>query len=88
LAFTDDCLPQPNWLELLVAGEREHPGGALVGGTIVNGLTGDVVAATSQCIVDLAVCWSNRWEGSCPAIPWSGPDRHVVGIRPAGPPSP
>lgn len=53
LAFTDDdCLPQPNWLERLMVGEREHPG-ALVGGSIVNGLPGDVFAATSQFILDL-----------------------------------
>lgn len=53
VAFTDDdCLPRPEWLERLVAGEREHPG-ALVGGSTVNGLPDDVFATTSQLIIDL-----------------------------------
>ncbi|NDC63353.1 MAG: glycosyltransferase [Planctomycetia bacterium] len=53
LAFTDDdCRPRPEWLERLVAGERDHPG-ALVGGTTVNGLPADVLATTNQLIIDL-----------------------------------
>lgn len=53
VAFSDDdCQPRPDWLERLVAGEREHPG-ALVGGSIVNGLSDDMFATTSQFIVDL-----------------------------------
>jgi GT2 family glycosyltransferase len=53
IAFTDDdCLPEPAWLETLLRAARERPS-ALVGGTTVNGLTGDFFASTSQLIVDL-----------------------------------
>ena len=53
VAFTDDdCRPQPEWLERLVAGERAYPG-ALIGGSTVNGLVDDIFATTSQLIVDL-----------------------------------
>lgn len=53
IAFTDDdCLPEPAWLETLLRAVRERPH-ALVGGTTVNGLTGDFFASTSQLIVDL-----------------------------------
>lgn len=53
VAFTDDdCRPRPEWLERLLAGEREHPG-SLVGGATVNGLPDHVFSATSQLIVDL-----------------------------------
>lgn len=53
VAFTDDdCRPRPEWLERMLAGEREHPG-SLVGGSTVNGLPDEVFAATSQLIVDL-----------------------------------
>lgn len=48
----DDCLPRREWLERLVAAEREHPG-ALVGGSTLNGLPDDLFALTSQLIVDL-----------------------------------
>lgn len=52
VAFTDDdCRPHPLWLESLVRAERQHPG-ALVGGTTVNGLPGELFASTSQLIVD------------------------------------
>lgn len=53
LAFTDDdCLPSPTWIEKLTATLLEKPD-ALVGGSTVNGLTDDVLASTSQLIVDL-----------------------------------
>ena len=53
VAFTDDdCLPEPAWLETLVRTARGRPG-ALVGGTTVNGVRGDLFASTSQLIVDM-----------------------------------
>ena len=53
VAFTDDdCLPHREWLATLVAAARERPG-AMVGGTTVNGLPGELFASTSQLIVDL-----------------------------------
>lgn len=53
LAFTDDdCRPEPTWLEALLRVARDRPR-ALVGGTTVNGLPGDLFASTSQLIVDL-----------------------------------
>lgn len=53
IAFTDDdCLPEPQWLATLVRAARELPG-ALVGGTTVNGLGGEIYASASQLIVDL-----------------------------------
>lgn len=53
VAFTDDdCRPLAEWLGRLVARERDHPG-ALVGGSTINGLSGDLFATTSQLIVDL-----------------------------------
>lgn len=53
IAFTDDdCLPNPKWLETLVRAAREYPG-AMVGGTTLNGLRNELLASTSQLIVDL-----------------------------------
>lgn len=53
VAFTDDdCRPRPEWLERMVAGERENPG-VLVGGQTLNGLPNDVFALTSQLILDM-----------------------------------
>ena len=53
VAFTDDdCLPDRAWLETLVRAARERPG-AMLGGTTVNGLPGELFASTSQLIVDL-----------------------------------
>lgn len=53
VAFTDDdCLPEPTWLEAVVRAARERPN-SLVGGTTLNGLTGDLFASTSQLVVDL-----------------------------------
>lgn len=52
IAFTDDdCRPHSLWLETLVAKARQRPG-ALVGGTTINGLPGELFASTSQMIVD------------------------------------
>ena len=53
VAFTDDdCLPTPTWLANLLTTLRSLPQ-ALVGGTTINGLPDDVLASTSQLIVDL-----------------------------------
>lgn len=48
----DDCLPDPDWLTKLVQAVRERPG-ALVGGTTVNGYRQEVLASTSQLIIDM-----------------------------------
>lgn len=48
----DDCLPEPAWLETLVAAQQRCPE-ALVGGTTYNGLEDDVFATTSQMIIDM-----------------------------------
>jgi len=48
----DDCLPDPDWLTKLVQAVRERPG-ALVGGTTVNGCRQEVLASTSQLIIDM-----------------------------------
>jgi glycosyltransferase involved in cell wall biosynthesis len=59
IAFTDDdCLPEPGWLAELVHAARDRPG-ALVGGTTINGLTGELFASTSQMIVDLVYAHFN-----------------------------
>jgi GT2 family glycosyltransferase len=51
LAFTDDdCVPAPEWLELLLARTARHPG-HLVGGSIVNLLPGDPYATATQLIM-------------------------------------
>ena len=53
IAFTDDdCLPEPDWLGALLHRESLAPG-AMVGGTTINGLDGDLFASASQLIVDL-----------------------------------
>jgi len=53
IAFTDDdCLPEPDWLGVLLRREALTPG-AMVGGTTINGLDGDLFASASQLIVDL-----------------------------------
>jgi glycosyltransferase involved in cell wall biosynthesis len=52
LAFTDDdCRPAANWLRVVLARLEAQPG-ALVGGLVVNALTGNVYSATSQMLVD------------------------------------
>jgi GT2 family glycosyltransferase len=51
LAFTDDdCVPAPEWLELLLARFERHPG-HLIGGSIVNLLPGDPYATATQLIM-------------------------------------
>ncbi len=53
IAFTDDdCLPEPEWLGALLRREALAPG-AMVGGTTINGLDGELFASASQLIVDL-----------------------------------
>ena len=53
IAFTDDdCLPESGWLGALLRREALTPG-AMVGGTTINGLNGDLFASASQLIVDL-----------------------------------
>jgi GT2 family glycosyltransferase len=53
IAFTDDdCLPEPDWLRALLRREALAPG-AMVGGTTINGLDGELFASASQLIVDL-----------------------------------
>lgn len=51
LAFTDDdCVPAPEWLELLLARFERHPG-HLIGGSIVNLLPDDPYATATQLIM-------------------------------------
>jgi len=60
IAFTDDdCRPRADWLAKLVNTALENPG-ALVGGSTVNGLSGEVPATTSQFIVDLVYVHFNN----------------------------
>jgi len=59
IAFTDDdCLPEPAWLETLVAELEECPS-ALCGTVTVNGLPGNLWSATSQYIIDLVYAHFN-----------------------------
>lgn len=51
LAFTDDdCVPSPQWLELLVERMRRHPG-HMIGGSIFNVLPDDPYATATQLIM-------------------------------------
>jgi glycosyltransferase involved in cell wall biosynthesis len=53
IAFTDDdCLPQPRWLESIAREVKRHPE-SLVGTLTYNGLNHDLMAATSQFILEL-----------------------------------
>ena len=53
LVFTDDdCLPDPDWLEKLVAVVKAQPN-TLAGGSTRNGLVRNAYAATSQLILDM-----------------------------------
>ena len=53
LAFTDDdCLPESDWLSLLVDAHRATPD-RLLGGRTVNHLPSNPYAATSQLVIDL-----------------------------------
>jgi glycosyltransferase involved in cell wall biosynthesis len=59
LAFTDDdCLPSPTWLQELVSALRDHPA-ALVGGSTFNGLKNDILAETSQFILEMVYEYFN-----------------------------
>lgn len=59
VAFTDDdCLPEPAWLETLVAEVEEFPS-ALCGTVTVNGLPRNLWSATSQYIIDLVYAHFN-----------------------------
>jgi GT2 family glycosyltransferase len=52
LAFTDDdCRPRPGWLSALAKRLADAPD-ALVGGRVVNGLTGNACSAASQVLID------------------------------------
>jgi GT2 family glycosyltransferase len=52
LAFTDDdCAPDSRWLTELERKLETHPD-SLVGGRVVNGVEGNLYAATSQLVVD------------------------------------
>ena len=64
LAFTDDdCLPTPAWLETLFSSIRASPN-TLVGGTTINGLPHDILASTSQLIIDLVYDRFNADRGN------------------------
>ena len=53
LVFTDDdCMPTKGWLEALVSEIKSHPE-ALVGTGTFNGLSDDIMASTSQFILEL-----------------------------------
>ncbi|CAN5897353.1 hypothetical protein BH23GEM9_BH23GEM9_31760 [soil metagenome] len=57
LAFTDDdCQPAPDWLLALERGLRAAPD-ALVGGTVVNGLGGNLLSEASQCLATFVMSW-------------------------------
>ena len=59
LAFTDDdCVPDPGWLEALLAALRRRPG-ALVGGRTINLLRGSPAPEASQLIADVAYDYYN-----------------------------
>jgi cellulose synthase/poly-beta-1,6-N-acetylglucosamine synthase-like glycosyltransferase len=60
LAFTDDdCRPDRQWLRKLHAALEADPG-AMVGGLVVNGLTGNPYSSASQYIHDLVYAHFNR----------------------------
>lgn len=60
LAFTDDdCLPTPTWLDTLVTALRENPE-AMIGGSTFNGLKKDLLAETSQLILEMVYEHFNR----------------------------
>jgi GT2 family glycosyltransferase len=53
IAFTDDdCLPAPDWAVLLIAA-LEPQADAIVGGRVVNGVTGLPCARAAQLVVDV-----------------------------------
>lgn len=62
LFLDDDCQPDPEWLEKLRELMHHYPGCA-IGGTSINGLTGNVYSDASQELVHyLYECW-NRADG-------------------------
>jgi GT2 family glycosyltransferase len=64
LAFTDDdCVPEDDWLESLVARMESHPG-HLIGGSIVNLLLDDPYATATQSIMSCVYDWYARHPGA------------------------
>jgi GT2 family glycosyltransferase len=64
LAFTDDdCVPEEDWLENLVANLERHPG-HLIGGSIVNLLPNDPYATATQLITSCVYDYYARHPGS------------------------
>lgn len=64
VAFTDDdCEPEPEWLERLVA-ELDRSGAPGVGGRVVNALTGNQYAETSQLLVSFLCDYYNGPSGA------------------------
>jgi GT2 family glycosyltransferase len=60
LAFTDDdCVPSPDWLELLVERMHRHPG-HMIGGSIVNLLPDDPYATATQLIMSCVYDYYSR----------------------------
>ncbi|MFH1573994.1 MAG: glycosyltransferase [Acidobacteriota bacterium] len=59
LAFTDDdCVPEPDWLSALGEPLRAEPE-VMVGGRVINSLTGNPYSAASQIILDLVYAYYN-----------------------------
>jgi GT2 family glycosyltransferase len=64
VAFTDDdCEPEPEWLERLLA-ELARTGAAGVGGTVVNALDDNIYAESSQLLVSFLCDYYNRPPGA------------------------
>lgn len=60
LAFTDDdCLPDRAWLEDLLVAADQHPG-ALLSGSVWNGIQNDSLAETSHLILEMVYEHCNR----------------------------
>ena len=60
LAFTDDdCVPAPDWLELLLERTRRHPG-HMIGGSIINLLPDDPYATATQLIMSCVYDYYSR----------------------------
>lgn len=66
LAFTDDdCQPRPDWLRRAVEALADHPK-ALVGGAVVNALSGNVYAQASQDLVSFLMEYFPRARALAP----------------------